>query len=62
MPDQMFEFSRIVSFDMVSHDPDVKRLAIKRLYVLMTGEPALSDEQAAEKVKEMAAAISAAVA
>lgn len=59
MPDQDFEFSRIVSFDMVSDDPDVKRLAIKRLYVLMTGEPATDDAIAEAKVKEMGAAIAA---
>ena len=60
MPEQEYEFSRIVSYDLVSDDPDIRRLAIKRLYVLMTGEPGLDDAQAEAKVKEMGALIAAA--
>ena len=62
MADEMFEFSRIVRHDIVSTDADIKRLAIKRLYVLMTGEPALDDAVAQAKVTEMSAAIHAALA
>jgi hypothetical protein len=56
------EFERVVTAELTSDDPHVKRLAIKRLYVLMTGAPALDDDAAQDRVKELCDAILAALA
>lgn len=55
------EFSRLVDYELVSLDANVKRLAIQRLYVLMTGAAAPDEATATAAVKAMGAAIDAAL-
>lgn len=60
MPMEMFEFSRCV-LELSSTDAHIRRLATQRLYVLMTGEPAVDESTASAAVKALGAAIDAAL-
>lgn len=51
------EFERIVTAELTSEDPSVRRLAVKRLHVLMTGSPALDDAAAHARVVELCEAM-----
>jgi hypothetical protein len=56
------EFERIVLYELTSDDADVKRLGLRRLHILMSGEPAADEDAAKAKVTEMCHAILAALA